>query len=102
MTKRTEYVRLIAIAGLTGAVAGCAGPKPIYDYSPPPPMRERAAPPRPDMPRPAPTMRGAEARALPPVSRTPTTIGPSGPSGPLTVARVSNYIDALEIDVRRH
>ena len=29
-------------------------------------------------------------------------IGPSGPAGPLEVARVGSYMDALESDLRRH
>lgn len=31
-----------------------------------------------------------------------TPIGPAGPDGPLVVARVGSYMDALESDLRRH
>jgi outer membrane protein OmpA-like peptidoglycan-associated protein len=72
------------------ALAVCAcdgGPRPSrFDLPTPPPPRER-----PVWQKPSP----AAAHHVAPVS-------PSGPAGPLTVARVGSYMDSLETDLRRH
>ena len=82
--------RKLAVPLLILLVAGCA------DEPPPPTMLARYP-----APQPRPSARPIERSQ----ARTPHTmapIGPAGPDGPLAVARVGSYMDALESDLRRH
>jgi len=76
------------------ALAACAGePRPLFE--PPPPIREgREEPPPRHLT--APAMRRP---SQPPPVR---TVAPNGPQGPLVMAKVESYMDALETDLRRH
>lgn len=75
------------------ALTACAGePRPIFE---PPPLRERREEPPP--PHRSPPAVGRPSQP-PPVR----TVAPSGPQGPLVMARVESYMDALETDLRRH
>ncbi|HEY0105738.1 MAG TPA: OmpA family protein [Rhizomicrobium sp.] len=83
----------IAVPFLALAVSACGGgPRPIYEPLPP----ERMAH---DMPRPP-----AVKPSIP--NRTPGVVAaapiPQALAGPLTVAKVEPYMDALEMDLRRH
>jgi outer membrane protein OmpA-like peptidoglycan-associated protein len=73
------------------AVSACTDdPEPLFGRStfpPPRPLARHVAP----KPEPKPRVAG-------PV----TPVAPGGPSGPLIVARVGSYMDALEADLRRH
>jgi outer membrane protein OmpA-like peptidoglycan-associated protein len=84
-----------AAPALALALAACAGePRPMFE--PPPPIREsREEPPPRHVPPPPATHRP---------SRPPTehTVAPNGPQGPLVLAKVESYMDALETDLRRH
>ena len=81
----------LAVPLIALALAACTGePRPIFA---PPPLREsRDEPPPRHMPPPV-------AHRPPPPVR---TVAPNGPQGPLVVAKVESYMDALETDLRRH
>jgi outer membrane protein OmpA-like peptidoglycan-associated protein len=55
----------------------------------------------PTLPPPRPAAKPVERRQAA-ASHTMAPIGPGGPSGPLVMARVGSYMDALESDLRRH
>ena len=89
----TKTLRL-CVPALALALAACGGgPRPIYE-PPPSPRYERDAreTPPPRAHNVAPSVHGAA----------PVAPIPSGLAGPLTVARVEPYMDALETDLRRH
>jgi outer membrane protein OmpA-like peptidoglycan-associated protein len=78
------------------ALAACGGePRPLFE--PPPPLRESREEPLPHrtaLPPPA-----AHRPTRPPADH---TVAPNGPQGPLMLAKVESYMDALETDLRRH
>ncbi|HXC54568.1 MAG TPA: OmpA family protein [Rhizomicrobium sp.] len=80
---RLAVLRPAAVPLLALLLTACGGgPRPVADLSPPPPARpvwQKPSPP---------------ARAVAPI--------PAAPSAPLVVARIGAYMDALEIDLRRH
>jgi outer membrane protein OmpA-like peptidoglycan-associated protein len=84
-------VILFAVPLLALAVSACTDdPEPLFGpptFPPPRPLARHVAP----KPEPKPRVAG-------PV----TPVAPGGPSGPLIVARVGSYMDALEADLRRH
>jgi outer membrane protein OmpA-like peptidoglycan-associated protein len=83
-------IRHLSVPAFALALAACGGgPRPIYE--PPPPRYAREAP-LPHASYPAPS---AHATA-------PAALVPAGFAGPLTVARIEPYMDALETDLRRH
>ena len=86
-------VKFVAPA-LALALAACAGePRPMFE--PPPPFREsREEPPPRHVPPPT-----AHRPSRPPPEH---TVAPNGPQGPLMVAKVESYMDAMETDLRRH
>ncbi|MBL6854416.1 MAG: OmpA family protein [Alphaproteobacteria bacterium] len=93
----TMILRLLKLAApaLALALAACAGePRPMFE--PPPPIREsrEEAPPPRHLPPPA-----AHRPSRSPAEH---TVAPNGPQGPLLVAKVESYMDALETDLRRH
>ncbi|HUO87610.1 MAG TPA: OmpA family protein [Rhizomicrobium sp.] len=77
-----------AVPLLALAVSACGGgPRPIYE--PPPSLERRAS----ETPHPAPRPSTPGHVTIP-----PSTVG----AAPLTVARVGDYMDALESDLRHH
>jgi len=87
MSRRKHLAVLLALG-----LAGCGGgPRPIYE-PPPPSDRTARETPRPPLVKPSPPARGVTAPA--PI--------PQGLAGPLTLAKVEPYMDALETDLRRH
>jgi outer membrane protein OmpA-like peptidoglycan-associated protein len=97
-------MKATAAVSLVLLLAACAGPRPTgdgFDREPPPRAPEQRPEPPPNAPPShAPTGLIQEKPLAPPSAAAP--IAPSGPSGPLTVARVGSYMDALEVDLRRH
>ena len=88
---------LLAAPLLALALSACGGePRPIYEPPPYPPQREtRDAPPRrAAVPRPV-------ARAASPGIAPAASVAP-GLAGPLTVAKIEPYMDALESELRHH
>jgi len=85
-------VVVFAIPLLALGLSACAEqqPEPFYassSYGPPRPLARHVAP------KPVAKPRGAQPLV---------PIVPGGPPGPLVVARVGSYMDALEADLRRH
>jgi outer membrane protein OmpA-like peptidoglycan-associated protein len=77
------------------SLAGCGGgPRPIYE---PPPMPDHVARETPHAPLTKPSVHGASPSGAVPAAPIPQSL-----VGPLTVARVEPYMDALEMDLRRH
>ncbi len=71
------------------ALSACGGgPRPIHEPPPWPETHARAAP----QPEPKP----------PPLTHAVVAVPSSAPQGPLTVAKVESYMDALESDLRHH
>jgi outer membrane protein OmpA-like peptidoglycan-associated protein len=84
-------VAAFAVPFLALVLSACADqPEPFYGSSsdgPPRPLAKHVAP----KPAPRPRLAGPLAPVV-----------PGGPQGPLIVARVGSYMDALEADLRRH
>jgi outer membrane protein OmpA-like peptidoglycan-associated protein len=88
---------VLLVPVLTLGLAGCGGgPRPIYE--PPPMPADRVARQTPHAPMVKPSVHGA-APSSAVVAPAPI---PQALAGPLTVARVEPYMDALEMDLRRH
>ena len=85
----------LAVPALTLLLAACGG-GPRQAYAPPlPPERGVPEKPRPSYVKPSPPLRGPDGVA-------PAASVPPALAGPLTVARLEPYMDALEMDLRRH
>jgi len=94
MKHRAMHLVKFATPALALALAACAGePRPVF--APPPPIRESREEPPPHHASPPPTHRPQQ----PPAAH---TVAPHGPQGPLVLAKVESYMDALETDLRRH
>ena len=75
----------ISILLLALLVSACGtGPRPVADY-PPAPQQQ---------------VRPVQQKPSPPPAHSTATV--EGPGGPLTVARVGDYMDGLEMALRRH
>jgi len=90
MSKSKLLVMFVAL----GLSACGGGPRPIYE--PPPPDRTARETPHPPLVKPSPPSRGTAPGVVAPAP-IPQTL-----AGPLTVARIEPYMDALETDLRRH
>ena len=93
-------VVIFAIPFLALALSACAEDRePFFGpsgYAPPRPLAKRVAP----KPAPKPRVAGSLTPISPAGPLRP--VAPGGPQGPLIVARVGSYMDALEADLRRH
>jgi outer membrane protein OmpA-like peptidoglycan-associated protein len=92
MYKCRHLVVLLAL----GLTACGGGPRPIYEPPPMPPDHTAREVPRPAYEKPSPPGHGAAPGVVPAASI------PQNLAGPLTVARIEPYMDALEMDLRRH
>ena len=86
-----KYAALVAIPLLALGLAACGGgPRPGGDFG---------------LPRMRPSDTGRPSASPPSRPHAPPVTNvapPHGPAGPLTVARIGSYTDALEVELRRH